>query len=384
LELAEIVQKKISLSKKITTMNKKLFWFASVFFMVSCASKYAAKPAYFSSTQSQYSYIGRTEKLNDSTEALVSSAAHVFFKTKSDSVTVLLGAKGEGHAYAVIEVNGNYYGRFRVERDVVNRIPISLPKDQNNLVGVFKATEASNGPLLFYGVLSGNVTAAKTTTTSSIEFIGNSITCGFGADTKDIPCGTGTWYDEHNAYLAYGPVAARKLNAAYTLSSVSGMGMYRNWNDEDTAPVMGDVYSTANLNGDKLKPYNFSDKRKPDIVSICLGTNDLSNGDGKKVRKPFDAEKFTGKYIDFVNEIFSLYPNTKLALLTSPMVSSDNNRILLSCLQKVKDHFNSMHTLAIFEFKPMQPHGCDSHPDLKDHQVMADQLIPFYADLLKK
>jgi hypothetical protein len=32
----------------------------------------------------------------------------------------------------------------------------------------------------------------------------------------------------------------------------------------------------------------------------------------------------------------------------------------------------------------MKPGGCDSHPDLKDHESMADQLFPFYADLLKK
>ncbi|MDQ2862272.1 MAG: GDSL family lipase, partial [Bacteroidota bacterium] len=167
-------------------------------------------------------------------------------------------------------------------------------------------------------------------------------------------------------------------------SSVSGMGIYRNWNDEDTAPVMGDVYATTNLDGNKEHLWNFSDKRKPDLVSICLGTNDLSNGDGKKIRKPFDPEKFTNHYIGFVKRIFEYYPHTKLAMLTSPMISAENNKILLSCLQKVKAHFDSGHTVAIFQFKPMKTHGCDSHPDLKEHQVMADQLIPFYADLLKK
>jgi hypothetical protein len=28
------------------------------------------------------------------------------------------------------------------------------------------------------------------------------------------------------------------------------------------------------------------------------------------------------------------------------------------------------------------PHGCDYHPDIDDHILMADQLIPFYQELL--
>lgn len=365
-------------------MRNKLCWGITLCFLYSCATKPVSKHIAYNGAAKEFSFSGRTEKLNDSVEALISSAAHVTFKTKSNSITVLIGAKGETHSYVVVEVNGNYYGRFSIQSDSVNRIPLSLPKDKNNLVGVYKATEASNGPVLFYGVESNYIAAANINSKTTIEFIGNSITCGFGADTKEIPCGMGEWYDQHNAYLAYGPLVARKLNAEYTLSSVSGIGIYRNWNDEDTAPVMGDVYATANLNGDKTKPFNFSNNRMPDLVSICLGTNDLSNGDGKKPRKPFDAEKFTSQYIDFVNEIFRHYPKTKLALLTSPMISGANNLILLNCLKKVKAYFDGPHTVSIFEFKPMKPGGCGSHPDLHDHKVMADQLFSFYAELLKK
>ena len=369
---------------KTIRMKNKLFWILSTCFIFSCATRPLSKPTFFSGVQPEFSYFGRTQKLDDSTVAFISSASHVMFKVKSDSVTILIGAKGETHSYVVVEVNGNYYGRFSVKRDSINHISIPLPKHKRNLLALYKATEAKNGPVLFYGVKANNISPANLKTNASIEFIGNSITCGFGADTKEIPCSTGDWYDQHNAYRAYGPLVARRLNVDYTLNSVSGMGIYRNWNDEDIAPVMGDVYATANLDGNKGKPWNFSGKKQPDLVSIALGTNDLSNGDGKKERKPFNAEKFTNNYIDFVKTIFEHYPNTKLALLTSPMVSAENNKILLNCLQKVKAHFDTQHTVAIFEFVPMNPGGCDSHPDLKDHQVMADQLFPFYADLLKK
>ena len=363
--------------------DSKLILVGVLSFLLSVNAMAGKKYHFYHATQKEFVYSGRTEQLNDTVQALISSAAHTIFKAKGDSISFLLSCQGDTSAYVVVELNGKYFGRYRVLKSRVNSITIPLEKKENNLIEVFKATEASNGAVLFYGAKAQCIHAAKQKKAATIEFIGNSITCGFGADTKEIPCGTGTWYDQHNAYLAYGPLSARQLNTEYRLSSVSGMGIYRNWNDEDTKPVMGDVYFTTRLNGDKNKLWNFSGK-KPDLVSICLGTNDLSNGDGKTARKPFNPEKYISNYIDLVTRLFEVYPNTKLALLTSPMISNQNNELLLSCLKKVKAHFESKHTVAIFEFKQMQPRGCDFHPSLEDHQVMANQLIPFYRELLKK
>lgn len=363
-------------------MYPKLFLLFTFSIMLSCKTTIEKKYEIFNAAQQAFTYSGRTDMINDTTQALISSAAHILFNAKGDSITFLMNSEGDSTSYMVVEVNGNYYDRFRVISDSVNRISIPLEQEKNNQIGVYKATEASNGPLLFYGVEAKSIESAKDTTTTTIEFIGNSITSGFGADTEKFPCDTGTWYDQHNAYLAYGPLVARKLNAEYWLSSVSGMGMYRNWNDEDTAPVMGDVYTTTHLDGNTDNTWDFSGKQ-PDLVSICLGTNDLSGGDGIKERKPFDPVKFTSNYIDFVKGIFERYPDTKLALLTSPMVADENNKLLLGCLQKVKAHFDTDHTVAIFEFDPMQPKGCGGHPDLNDHKVMADELVPFYTDVLK-
>ena len=304
--------------------------------------------------------------------AFISSASHVIFKVKSDSITILMGAPGETHSNIVVEGNGNHYGRYSMNGDSINHISIPLSKHKRNLLALYKATEASNGPVLFYGVKANNISPANLKTNATIESTGCSITCGFDAYTKEIPCGTGDWYDQRNAYPACCPLIARRLNIDYTLDSVSGRGIYRNWNDEDTAPVIGNVYPTANLDGHKAKPWNFSGKKQPDLVSISLGTNDLSNGDGKKNRKPFDVEKFTIKYISFANQIFERCFNKKIALLTNSMVSGANNHLLLECLKKIMAHIDIQHTVAIFEFVPMNQGGCDTHPDLKELQVMAD------------
>lgn len=364
-------------------MPYKLLLILITTMLLSCATKSGeATSTHFNAAQAEFSYSGRNEKINDSTQALISPAARVVFTASGDSVTVFVGANGESHDFVVVEINGNYIDRFQVQTDSVNRISVALPKEKGNEIGIYKATEASNGAILFYGAEAEKIGQFTPKTGAEIEFIGDSITCGFGADIEDIPCNTGTWYDQHNAYLAYGPMAARALNAGYRLSSVSGMGMYRNWNDEDQ-PVIGDVYSTTYLDGNKAKKWGFKGKT-PDLVSICLGTNDLSEGDGEKERESFDPEKYTSEYIAFVQGVLDNYPKTKLALLTSPMVSGENADVLLKCLQDVKSHFDNGHTVAIFEFAPMTPGGCGSHPDLADHKVMVEQLIPFYGALLKK
>lgn len=364
-------------------LNAKLILVVSLSFLLSVNTMAGKKYRFYDATQNEFVYSGRTERLNDTVQALISSAAHTYFKAKGDSITFLLSCQGDTSAYVVVELNGKYFGRYKVLKSHVNNITIPIEKNKTNLVGLFKATEASNGAVLFYGAKANKICRAKVKNAAIIEFIGNSITCGFGADTYETPCGTGTWYDQHNAYLAYGPLSARQLNADYRLSSVSGMGIYRNWNDEDTKPVMGDVYFTTRLNGDKNLMWDFSGK-KPDVVSICLGTNDLSDGDGKAERKPFNPEKYIANYIDLVKRLFEVYPNAKLALLTSPMVSENNNDLLLSCLKKVKAHFDNQHSVTIFVFKPMRPQGCGSHPNLLDHEAMAEQLVPFYRELFKK
>lgn len=364
-------------------MHYKLLLILIASILISCTASNENRYKYFDASDKAFSYSGRHERVNDSTHELISSASSVTFNAKGDSIVFLLNCEGDSTGYVVVALNGNYHDRFRIVKDSVNRLSIPLELDVNNKVELCKATEASNGSILFYGVEAKTVAPRNLQHNAMIEFIGNSITCGFGADTYDIPCGTGTWYDQHNAYLAYGPIAARELNISYQLSSVSGIGIYRNWNDEDTDPVMGDVYFTTNLDGNNEKPWSFSGPT-PDIVSICLGTNDFSDGDGVKERNPFDAERFVNNYIDLAERIFAIYPTTKMTLLTSPMLSVEKNNVLLNCLQKIEAHFEDTHSISIFEFQSMQPNGCDGHPSLADHAIMAKELIPFYANLLQK
>ncbi|GGK22251.1 hypothetical protein GCM10007962_15490 [Yeosuana aromativorans] len=336
----------------------------------------------YNSTDKLLKYTGRIEQLTDSTTALIGSAASLEFNTKGDSVLLFLRSEVTPRNYVVLTINDEYQERYQIKGDTVNKITLQLPKKEFNKIGIHKATEAASGNIIIHKIEAEKLVPLNGENSVLIEFIGDSITCGALADNSDIDCNEGEYLDQHNAYLAYGPRLARTINADYMLSSVSGIGMYRNWNDENIEePIMPQVYNNLYLNTDDSKPYksNF----KPDIVSICLGTNDMSDGDGIKERLPFDTKKYTDNYIKFVEAIFNKNPNVRIALLNSPMVSGDKNDTLVSCLKTVQNHFKDK-DIVLFQFDKLFVNGCNNHPSVEDHKVLADQLTPFFKNILSK
>ena len=349
-------------------------FFTLLFF--SCKEKNQKK---YSSSDSLIKYSGRFEQISDTTTALISSAAAAEFTVKGDSVNVYVQSDNTTRNYFVISINDEYQKRYKLEGNTVEKITLKLPKKESNKIGVFKATEAFSGTIIFHGIDAFDLVSTDKKP-FLIEFIGNSITCGALADNSDIDCNNGEYIDQHNAYLAYGPRLARTLNADYRLSSVSGIGMYRNWNNESLEePIMPKVYENLYLNTDDSKKYDF--KSQPNIVSICLGTNDMSDGDGIKERLPFNEEKYTKNYIDFVETIYQKYPKTKIILINSPMVSGEKNTILISCLKNVQQHFKEKE-IKLFEFDTLYVNGCNYHPSIQDHKEMASKLLPLFSEVL--
>jgi hypothetical protein len=148
---------------------------------------------------------------------------------------------------------------------------------------------------------------------------------------------------------------------------------------------MPKVYEKADLSeyGQRLWDFN---RYKPAVVSIALGTNDLSKGDGKTPRAPFDSAIFVSRYIQFVRLVKSKYPVARIALLSSPMVNGEGRVELQNCLAAVKSAIDGQYPadkpVALFFFEPMHARGCLGHPSVEDHAIMAGALEPFFRNLL--
>jgi hypothetical protein len=332
-------------------------------------------------------YAGRVEKLQNNTVVLIGTASSVSFNFTGNECSISLQSVDsyEHHNYASIVLDGKFSGKLKIEKGAAQSFPIKVTsKKKVHLLEVYKNTEAQSGNILFAG------TTAKLTTISAkkkkkIEFIGDSITCAAASDSVD--CDKGEYMDHHNGYYAYGPRISREIDVDYLVSSVSGIGMYRNWNDENKdEAIMPDVYENLFLTKDPSKPkYDFA--FQPNIISIALGTNDFSGGDGKKERLPFNAEKYVSNYINFIKMLYKHNPNAQIVITNSPMVGGDRGVVFEDCLNKVKAAFandKSHKEIRIFKFKPMTPKGCLGHPDVADHKVLADEYAPFLKKLLNE
>lgn len=329
--------------------------------------------------------MGRSEA-NNATLELISSGAHfgVSFEGRSCVLVVSLGA-GYGHSYLQYELDGIYQKRLRVSGGSLDTIRINAGPEGEHCLWIFKATEAHTGPIYIHSVRATALKPLPVKTNPIIEFIGNSITCGAAADPSDVPCGTGQYHDQHNAYLSFGARVAREVGAEFVLSSVSGIGIYRNWNSD--SPIMPEVYDKADFTANSSRRWDFQ-RFTPAIVSIALGTNDFSKGDGKRHRDPFDSVVFTNQYVSFIKNIRSRYPDALIVLLNSPMISGKDNEIFIECLKRVKSRVDKAYPrnkpVNIFLVDPMHPAGCSYHPSTDDHAKIAAQLIPHFKALLPK
>ena len=212
-----------------------------------------------------------------------------------------------------------------------------------------------------------------------IEFIGNSITCGYG--NESIERSDPFEYETENHYYAYAAITARNLHAQHWVVARSGIGIYRNYNgprtgNPDNMPAMYE-YTLFN---DKREQWDFS-RYQPDVVCINLGTNDLSTPN-------FDIKLFTEAYRKFLKTVRGHYPNAKIVLLTGSMLNGKEMELQQKTLNELRDEArkNGDKEVYRFDFTPQTGelyYGASWHPSIWQHEKMAGELTAYLRMLMK-
>lgn len=123
---------------------------------------------------------------------------------------------GKNHNYLEVILDGKPVRmQKRSKTDTIN-VGHNLPAGKQSLV-ICKNTEANIGFLELAGFRCEKLCQTSPKPSRTIEYFGDPITCGTGSDMSVVPCGKGVWQDQHNAYMSYGAIAARALNAQYHL-----------------------------------------------------------------------------------------------------------------------------------------------------------------------
>jgi lysophospholipase L1-like esterase len=332
---------------------------------------------------SKIHYTGRIDFSDTLKPKLSSAGAYFYFTMRGTSCTLLLDNEFEepGHSYISVAVDGHYQKRIKVSKEIKRYVIAENLTYAVHNITVCKATESFLGYIELQGIQCRSLLKTKIIPKRKIEFIGNSITSGAELDTTEFPCDSGQWHDRHNAYLAYGPIVARSLKAQWVLSSISGMGLTRNWNNE--GPAVPAFYDNLYLNADSTKPWTTD--YSPNLVTICLGTNDNSAGDGSYDRMPIDSATFVNAYIRFVKHLRTRYPNATICLINGPVfggVDRDKFRgFLEATVIAVKDTTGD-EKLFSFTYQNVYGKGCTGHPSMEEHELMAEELRPFLKKIM--
>jgi hypothetical protein len=227
----------------------------------------------------------------------------------------------------------------------------------------------------------GEVKTASYSDRKLIEFIGDSITCGYGIEGSFNVDTFKT--SQENPWEAYACKTARKLGMDYGLVSWSGNGIISYWVEDwinepkIEGPLMPDLYEYADLELEtrlNVKDYTFwKPEKKPDYVVLHLGTNDASY-----TREIEERNKiFEDEYFKFLNKIRSINPNAPIICMLGIM-----DRRLNASASKAVRRMNEMGDDKVY-FIDMQVQderdglGTDSHPSAVTHEKMSDMLAGF-------
>lgn len=328
---------------------------------------------FYSADNPAIQYIGRVDFSNPKAPRFWQPGVYIKLAFKGSYCNITLNDEelyGQ-HNYIEIAVDDKPPVRIQT-RGKKNTIKAAYGlTDAKHVLTICKNTEASIGYLEFLGVTCSWLDKLHNTPKRKIEFIGNSITCGAGSDTSAKGCNAGAWYDQHNAYMSYGPVTARALNSQWQLSAVSGIGLIHSCCDMKI--VMPQVYDKMNMRTDSL-PWDFG-KYVPDVVCVTLGQNDGIQ----------DSTAFCSAYVAFIKNIRSKYAAAHIICLTSPMADEKLTTLLQNYLTGIVSYINSNGDANVHRyFYSRQYHnGCGGHPTLDEHTAIAGELTACIKTVMK-
>lgn len=210
---------------------------------------------------------------------------------------------------------------------------------------------------------SGSLSPAPAKKNLTIEFIGDSITAGYGSILNDVtgfdgvtagaPCfqdGTKTY-----AYLT-----AEKLGAEITVTAKSGIGILKNTSGTNTMPTMYSSYPTS----------SFTYPDKPNLIVISLGTNDkwsgVSDGDFIKEMK------------NFARAVRAKHPGVPIIFVGGQMITTLNNSYANIATQL------GGASSGYYSYTVKRP-AIAGHPVASEHEAYSNELVNFInsKDLLK-
>ncbi len=205
-----------------------------------------------------------------------------------------------------------------------------------------------------------------------IEFIGDSLTVGYGNTSAFTQCTPDEIFETTDSQEGFAALTGKHFDADYQINAFSGLGMVRNYDGKEHAKYhMPMLYPRAIF--DDATPAVEPDWH-PQVIVISIGGNDFSTP--VRADEPWKtaddlAADYQKTYVAFVQSVRAAHPTAQI-LMIWPADTGD----YATSAQKVFDTLKAsgMDRLDHMSLPPMAYTGCNGHPNIHDDAKDADAI----------
>jgi len=241
-------------------------------------------------------------------------------------------------------------------------------EDTFHKITIIKATSSQYGTIYLNGFTS-DVTYYKAPEKElTIEFLGDSISCGYGNLGNSAVAASS---DNQDAGQAFPYLTASQLDSNYSVFALEGICV------KDGATNIYDSYlkyfiTDSNSNYD---PTSYD----ADIVVIGLGENDMWHATASQFS--YTVERFKSDYASLINLVREYHPNAHIICMYGMMSASSTTEASKAIEDAIKiSNDRNISTLKVKK----NVDGSETHPNVKGHKSFANQLVSKINDYLNK
>ncbi len=251
--------------------------------------------------------------------------------------------------------------------------------EETHVIRVIKLSEAAMSTCGISKIETDGTIVPTVLKDKLIEFIGDSITCGYGVDDEDRDhhFATGT----EDVTKAYAYKAAQALDVDYSMVSFSGYGIvsgYTAVGEKVGNQLVPEYYEKLGFSYGTYKgthkpqnvPWAFQG-RQSDLVVINLGTNDMSYVLDKQDRR----EEYIAGYVGFLKTVRKHNPAARILCVLGMM-----GEALCSAVEAAVERYQNETKdikISYMGFKDQLPedgYAADWHPTETTHTKAAQKL----------
>ncbi|EDR30153.1 hypothetical protein, conserved [Entamoeba dispar SAW760] len=241
----------------------------------------------------------------------------------------------------------------------------------NKVIQLTKVTEARSSKVDIVGIITGSIEAIHKEKLPRIEFIGDSLTCGYGNigyNSEFETDSSQTWCVD----------IANYLHSDYMTTSWSGIGVLKS-NHNVTANQLPIIIHRC-IATDETSHWNIGDWNA-NYVFLNIGTNDYAIEAGSA----FDLN-FKNAMKELIQLYFNEYgPNLLFFIVEGPIISGHGKEYIKEIsLEFVYTMKNVFYIEAFIDKNNPLFWGFKNHPSVEGHHQMSRQIIPQLETILHK